>query len=291
MSNRITGHTRLYALLGTPVGHSGSPKMYNYCFETLGIDGVYVALDVDLARLPAAMAGIQAMGFAGLNITMPCKQAVMAYLDEISPEAQVMQACNVVVNQQGRWVGYNTDGVGYVEDLKAHGVDVAGKAVTVLGAGGAGTAIAVQCALSGAREVRICNRKGRSYPNAEAVAQRIREHVPGCSVQVLDLEDPAGMQHCVDSCDILANATSVGMGADTEGMPLPSGVRLRPELVVTDAVYFPRQTRLLREAAAQGCQTVNGTGMLIRQGAAALKLFCGAEMPVDAVYQLVFGQE
>ena len=290
MSSYIDGHTRLYALLGSPVGHSGSPKMHNYCFAKRGVNSVYVALEVTLDRLPQAMAGVKAMGFGGLNITMPCKRAVMDYLDEISPEARLMNACNVAVNQDGKWVGYNTDGAGYVQDLLAHGVDVAGKTVAVLGAGGAGTAIAVQCVLSGAKELFVFNRRsGPSFARALEMQARLAAEVPGCPVTVCDLEDTALLREKLAACDILANATRVGMAPDVDGMPIPDGSCLRPGLVVTDAIYNPRTTRLLETARAAGCQTLDGTGMLIQQGAAAFKLFTGEEMPVDEVYQLVFG--
>ena len=292
MQELIDGHTRLYALLGSPVGHSGSPKMYNYCFSKLGINSAYVALDVTLDRLPAAMQGVKAMGFAGLNITMPCKRAVMEYLDEISPEAQLMQACNVAVNRDGHWVGYNTDGVGYVQDLAAHGVDVAGKVISVLGAGGAGTAIAVQCVLSGAKELFLFNRRsGASWERAQALQQRLAQAVPGCVVTVCDLEDAACVQEKLAGSEILANATRVGMAPDMDRMPIPSAEFLHAGMVVTDAIYNPRKTKLLQAADAAGCQTLDGTGMLVQQGAAALKLFAGAEMPVDEVHALVFGAE
>ncbi len=288
MDNRITGHTNTLALLGSPVGHSGSPAMYNYCFEKLGIDCVYVALDVTLEKLPDAMAGVKAMGFKGLNITMPCKSEVIKYLDEISPAAKLMNACNVAVNEGNRWVGHNTDGMGYVENLKAHGVDVKDKVITILGAGGAGTAIAVQCALSGAKELYIFNMKDAFFPRAEEMARKINEAVPQCKTGVYDLGDAEMLKKCAERSDIFANATRAGMSPDIDTMPIPSVDVLNPKLVVTDTVYNPRETRLLREAAALGCKTVDGTGMLIHQGAAALKLFTGADMPVDEVYDLIF---
>ncbi|MEG2368126.1 MAG: shikimate dehydrogenase, partial [Oscillospiraceae bacterium] len=159
MEKRISGTTKVMALIGSPVGHSGSPAMYNYCFQKDGYDGAYVAFDVTLDTLKDAMAGIKALNLQGINITMPCKSAVIEYLDEISPAAKLIGACNVAVNKDGRWQGHNTDGIGFVENLKAHGVDVAGKNLCVIGAGGAGTAIIVQCALSGAKSISVFNLK------------------------------------------------------------------------------------------------------------------------------------
>ncbi len=290
MQSSITGHTKTFALIGTPVGHSGSPAMYNYCFQKLGIDSVYVALDVTLDKLEAAMGGIKAMGFSGINITMPCKSEVMKYMDEISPAAKLMNSCNVAVNENGHWVGHNTDGLGYVENLKAHGIDVAGKTITLLGAGGAGTAIAVQCALSGAKEIFIYNMKDAFFPRAEDMAKKIGEAVPACKISVYDLSDAAMLKQCANVSQILANATRAGMSPDVDTLPIPSTDILNSSLIVTETVYNPRETRLLREAAALGYRTVDGTGMLIHQGAAALKLFTGADMPVDEVHALIFGK-
>lgn len=283
MENRINGHTQTLALIGSPVGHSGSPAMYNYCFEKLGFDMVYVAFDVTLERLPIVMTGIKAMNFHGINITMPCKSAVLEYLDEISDAAKLMGACNTAVNIDGRWHGHNTDGIGFVENLKAHGVDVAGKRLTLLGCGGAGTAIAVQAALSGAAAVSIFNQKDPFFAKAEQTAANIGKAVPGCRVTVNDLGDAAAIAASVAESDILVNASRAGMAPDTDSMSLPSAEVLRPGLVVCDTVYNPKETKLLRLAAEKGCIAVGGTGMLLYQGAAAFKLYTGADMPVDEV--------
>ncbi len=283
MDNRITGKTRTLALIGSPVGHSGSPAMYNYCFDKLGFDCVYVAFDVPLEKLGDAMTGIKALNFRGINITMPCKSAVLSYMDEVSPAAKLMGACNTALNDNGRWIGHNTDGVGYVESLKAEGVDIAGKRITIMGAGGAGTAIAVQCALSGAKQISIFNLKDEFFTRAEKTAENICSELHDCSVRVHDLSDENALLNSVMNSDILANTTRAGMAPDLNKMPISSTEVLRAGLVVTDTIYNPRETRLLREAKAAGCVTVGGTGMLIYQGAAAFRLYTGAEMPVDEI--------
>ena len=283
MDNRITGKTQTLALIGSPVGHSGSPAMYNYCFEKLGLDCVYVAFDVPLEKLDAAMTGIKALNFRGINITMPCKSAVLSYMDEVSPAAKLMGACNTALNENGRWIGHNTDGVGYVDSLRAGGVDIAGKRITIMGAGGAGTAIAVQCALSGAKQISIFNLKDEFFTRAEKTAENICSELHGCSVRVHDLSDEAALLDSVMNSDILANTTRAGMAPDLDKMPISSTEVLRKGLVVTDTIYNPRETKLLREAKAAGCVTVGGTGMLIYQGAAAFRLYTGSEMPVDEI--------
>lgn len=289
MDYNISGKTRTLALIGSPVGHSASPAMYNYCFEKLGFDCVYVAFDVSLETLPAAMTGIKALNFRGINITMPCKAAACAYMDELSPAARLMGACNTAVNENGRWIGHNTDGLGYVESLKAEGVDVAGKRITILGAGGAGTAIAVQCALSGASQINIFNLRDEFYVRAEKTAESICKELNQCSVRVHDLADEKALCEAIAQSDILANTTRAGMAPEIDTMPISSTEMLRPGLVVTDTVYNPRETKLLRAAKAAGCTAIGGVGMLVYQAAAALKLYTGADMPIDEVHARFFG--
>lgn len=284
----ISGKTKTLALIGSPVGHSGSPAMYNYCFEKLGDDCVYVAFDVNLDTLEDAMRGIKAMGFKGINITMPCKSAVIPYLDDISPAAKLMNACNVAVNEDGRWIGHNTDGMGFVNNLKAHGFEIAGKRLTILGAGGAGTAVAVQCALSGSTEIRIFNLKDAFYGRAEQTGRSISDAVTGCKVTVGDLEDEKLLEESIAASDFLINATRSGMAPNTEEMPLKSTTGFHRGLIVCDTVYNPRETKLILAAKDLGCRTVPGIGMLVQQGASAYKLFTGKEMPVEEVTQRFF---
>lgn len=288
MDKRISARTQTLALIGSPVGHSGSPAMYNYCFAKLGFDCVYVAFDVTLDKLGEAVNGIKAMNFKGINVTMPCKSAVLEYMDKVSPEAKLMGAVNTAVNDNGIWTGYNTDGRGYVENLKASGIDISGKTITVLGAGGAGTAIAVQCALSGAKEIFVFNLRDPFFPRAEQTAANISSEVPTCKVSVYDLADENKLAECIRNSDILANTTRAGMSPDVDLMPIPSANVLRKGLIVSDTVYNPKETKLLRLAKESGCTAIAGTGMLIYQGAAAFKLYTGADMPVDEVRSLFF---
>ena len=157
MDSRISGHTGLLALIGSPVGHSGSPAMYNYSFERLGLDYVYVAFDIKVEEVADAIAAMRTFKMRGCNVTMPCKTEVVKYMDELSPAAQIIGAVNTIVNDNGRLTGHITDGEGFVHNLKDHGIDIKGKKITVAGGGGAATAIQVQCALDGAREISIFN--------------------------------------------------------------------------------------------------------------------------------------
>lgn len=288
MEPRISGRTRLYGLLGSPVGHSGSPAMYNYSFDRLGIDGVYLAFDVPLDELADGVAAMRALHVGGFNVTMPCKSAVLQYLDELTPAVRLIGACNTVtVDGDGRLTGYNTDGTGFVRNLREHGVDVGGKRLVVFGAGGAAPAVCAQAALEGAAQVSIFNRNDEFYSNGQRVAQRIAQAVPGCRTEIHCLEDREAVSEAVAGCDILVNATKAGM-CPLDDVTLVDPSLFRQELVVADTVYNPRETRMLREAKAAGCRTVGGLGMLLWQGSAAFKLFTGKEMPHKEVQEKFF---
>lgn len=288
MERQITGKTQLLAVIGSPVSHSGSPAMHNYGFELLGLDHVYLAFDIPVEKAGEAIAAAKTFHMKGLNVTMPLKQAVMEHLDELTPAVQLIRACNTIVNEDGKWVGYNTDGIGYVLSLQARGVSVEGKKLVILGAGGAGTAIFVQTALNGAAEVAIFNRPGSSFRRAEETAHLLAARAPGCRVEVCDLTDQVLLRDKIAACDILANATNVGMAPDADGCILEDCDVLREGLVVTDAVYEPRETVLLKEAAKRGCVTVDGKAMLLWQGVEAFRLFTGHDMPVEQVREKFF---
>lgn len=284
LKEAITGHTGLLALIGSPVGHSGSPAMYNYSFAKLGLDYVYVALDVKEDQVKDAIAAMRLFNMKGGNVTMPDKTEAAKYMDELSEAAQIIGAINTIVNDNGRLVGHITDGVGFVNNLKDHGIDIKGKKLVVAGGGGAATAIQVQCALDGAREITIFNKKDAFFERTLATAEKIRKAVPGIVVNVYDIDDTAKMTAEIQSADIFANATIVGMRPKLEDQSVVKDLSaFRPGLVVADAVYNPEETKMLREAKEAGCICIGGKGMLLWQGVAAFKLFTGEDMPVAEV--------
>ena len=289
MESRISGHTKLYCLIGSPVGHSGSPAMYNYSFARTGVDAAYLAFDIPLEQTVAGVAALKALGVGGFNVTMPDKTAVAGIVDELSPAAKLIGACNTVtVGEDGRLTGHNTDGVGFVRNLREHGVEVRGQKLVVLGAGGAATAICVQAALDGAAEIAIFNRKDEFYPNGEHTVEKLSQAVPACRGSITSLEDRAALNQAVASCDILVNATKVGM-KPLDGETLIDPAWFRPDLVVADTVYSPRETRMIQEARAAGCRAaIGGIGMLLWQGVAAFQLFTGKEMPAQEVLEKFF---
>lgn len=286
----IDGHTKMYCLIGSPVGHSGSPAMYNYSFDRLGINAAYLAYEVPLEKTGEAVAALKLLGCGGFNVTMPCKTEVTKYLDRLSPACELIGASNcVVVEADGTLTGHNTDGLGFVANLRVHGVDVKDKRMVILGAGGAGTAVTMQSAVDGASEIHIFNRKGYTfYPNAELTVKKITERIPACKASVTDLADKEALAEAVRNCDILVNATKVGM-APLDGETLIDPSLFRADLVVADTVYNPKETRMILEAKAAGVKAaIGGIGMLLRQGVEGFRLYTGREMPADEVMDKFF---
>ncbi len=287
---KISGTTKLYGLLGSPVEHSKSPAMYNYCFEKWGLDNVYLAFDVPVEQTGAAVQAFRIMGMKGANVTMPCKQAIVPFLDERSDAVRLSGACNTIVKTDGKLKGYNTDGEGYVINLRAHGVDIRDKKLVLLGAGGASTAIQVQTLLDGAAEVAVFNQRDAFWERAEEKIRELQKEFPDRTIELLDLADETLLADRLRKADILTNATRVGMKPLDDVSLIKDLSLLRPGLVVVDTVYEPEETKLLRDAKARGCQTVGGLGMLLYQGAAAVKLYTGREMPVDEIRAELYGK-
>ena len=289
MESRITGTTGLMALIGSPVSHSGSPAMYNYSFDKLGLDYVYVALDVKEDQVAEAISAMRLFNMRGGNVTMPDKTEAAKYMDELTPAAKIIGAINTILNENGHLTGHITDGEGFVNNLKSEGVDVKGKKLVVCGGGGAATAIQVQCALDGAREISIFNKKDAFFERTIQTAEKIKNAVPGVIVNVFDIDDTDKMTAEANSSDIFVNATVVGMKPDLADMSVVKDLSaFRPGLVVCDAVYNPEITKMLRDAESCGCKCIGGKGMLLWQGVAAFKFFTGCDMPVDEVKERFF---
>lgn len=281
----ISGRTRVLAFFGSPSEHTTSPALHNEAFAQLGLDCVYVAFDVGAEKIGDAVRAMRALNFLGANVSMPCKTAVMPFLDEIDQAAALCGAVNTIVSDHGRLKGYSTDGAGWLASLRDRGVDVTGQKLTLVGCGGAGKAIAVQAALEGAREIALFNVRDRFWDRCEAAVRDIESHT-ACRVRLFELDEnsPAAMETLreeIASSALLANATGVGMGALEGRTYLPGADFLRPGLVVTDVIYSPPETALLALARQAGCRTINGKGMLFYQGAAAFKLWTGRDMPIE----------
>lgn len=287
MAERITGKTKLIGLLGTPISHSLSPTMHNEAFAKLGLDYVYLAFDVGNEQLANVIQGFRALGIRGCNVTMPNKTMVLKYLDKLSPASGLAGAVNTVVNDNGVLTGHITDGTGYMRALKEENIDIIGQKMTIVGAGGAATAICIQAALDGVKEISIFNRKDQFYARAEETVQNIITKTD-CKVQLFDLEDQDVLRREIAESAIFTNATSVGMKPLEGQSVIEDPSLLRPDLVVSDVVYIPKKSRLLEMAEEQGCRTINGLGMMLWQGARAFEIWTGKEMPVDYIKELLF---
>ena len=263
-----------------PIRHSSSPAMHNAAFAKLGLDYAYLAFEVDNDSLEGAVQGIRSLKLVGSNVSMPNKTVVHKYLDKLSPAAEMCGAVNTIVNEDGVLTGHITDGTGYMMSLKDNGVDVIGKKMTIVGAGGAATAIEIQAALDGVAEISIFNRKDEFWANAEETVRKINEKT-NCKAQLFDLADLDKLKEEIANSYIFTNATGMGMKPLEGKTYIPDKSFLRPDLIVSDVVYYPRETELLRMAKEVGCKTMNGLGMMLFQGAAAFKMWTGEDMPIE----------
>ena len=279
---RIDATFQTCALLGFPAHHSMGPAIHNTAFDELGLPFVYVAHDVAPAELPAAMAGIRALGYRGLSITMPHKVAALDLVDEVDATAKAIGCINTVVNQNGRLSGSNSDGRGAVDALLRAGVSLLGKRVLVLGSGGAARAIAMTVALHGQpAEMEIL---GVVEPELGRLGEDISRYAPA-PVRTHLLDD-AALSVAIERAEILLQCTPVGMLPETERTLVPSRL-LRSDLVVFDAVYNPRRTRLLREAASNGCRVVEGMEMFLGQAMVQFELWTGKPAPMEAMRRVI----
>jgi shikimate dehydrogenase len=286
-----SGHLRQLGVIGHPVAHSISPAMHNEAFRNQHMNCYYGAFAVEPADLQAAVAGVRALGFLGVNVTIPHKEAVMAYLDEVAPTARQVGAVNTIVNRGGRLIGYNTDGWGFICSLDEAGVKLKGLHAVVLGAGGAARAIALHLALAGVAVLTVSNRtpeRARALVrDVQAVLQEGRPPTPELrAVEAFSSEERAAL---IDA-GLVVNCTPLGMHGDHHGQSPVKEINLLPQqAVVYDTVYRPAETRLLKEARLRGLRTIGGLGMLVHQGACAWEYWFGRRGPVPVMHQAARG--
>lgn len=284
---KITGHTKLTGLLGSPVAHSISPMMHNESFRMLGLDYAYLAFDVGTDRLEAAVEGLKALQVKGFNLTMPDKVLMCSLCDRLSPAAEITGAVNTVNNENGILTGHTTDGTGYMRAVKDAGHDIIGKKMTIFGAGGAGSSVFVQAALDGVSEIAVFNRRTPFFERAEELIKKLRERT-SCRIRLYDYDDENVLRREIGESTILVNATTLGMTPEVDKCILRDSAMLRPGLIVSDLIYDPRETKFLRMAREAGCDTFNGLYMLLYQGAEAFQIWTGQEMPVEHIKELFF---
>ena len=283
----ITGSTKLTGLLGSPVAHSKSPAMHNEAFRLLGLDYVYLCFDVDENNMESAVEGLRTLGVAGFNCTMPDKTAICELLDDLSPAAKMIGAVNTVVNENGRYIGHNTDGIGYMQSVKDAGFDIKGETMTLLGAGGAASSIFVQAALDGVKKINLFSIKDRFWEKAEKMVDMVNSNTD-CDAKLIELGNDDILNEAISNSKILTNATSVGMAPNTDNCIVKDFSIFNENLIVSDVIYNPMETKLLKIAKEHGCPTFNGIYMLLYQGAEAFKLFTGKDMPVEEIKKKYF---
>jgi shikimate dehydrogenase len=267
----INGKTTLVGLIGWPVSHSFSPQMHNAALKALGLNWVYLPLPVPPSRVSDALRGLHALGFRGVNVTVPHKEVVIPFLDEVSPAATAVGAVNTILveEESGRLVGYNTDWRGFLADLQALDVPLNGRDCLVLGAGGSARGIVYALNQGGARVVLLARRVEQARELAAHLGDGAVERVLPFS----ELAEAAAYSRA----PLIINSTPLGMSPYVEGSPWPDEVPFPAGTFVYDLVYNPRETLLMRQARQAGCRTSNGLGMLLRQGAVSFALWSGLQ--------------
>ena len=278
---KIDGYTRLAAVVANPIKHSISPFIHNSAFEATNTNGVYLAWEVDATELAETVANIRRYQMYGINLSMPYKEQVIPYLDQLSEEACLIGAVNTVVNREGTLIGYNTDGKGFFKSLPSF--KISKKRLVLLGAGGAAKAILAQAILDGVSQISVFVRSS-SMEKTRPYLEKI-QNATGFRVDLLALEDIQELQDSITQADLLVNATSVGM--DGSSQPIPTSIVLPEKLMVADVIYQPFETPFLKWAKEQGNQSINGLGMLLYQAAEAFELWTGKEMPTDQIWELL----
>ena len=278
---KIDGYTRLAAVVANPIKHSISPFIHNSAFEATNTNGVYLAWEVDATELAETVANIRRYQMYGINLSMPYKEQVIPYLDQLSEEACLIGAVNTVVNREGTLIGYNTDGKGFFKSLPSF--KISKKRLVLLGAGGAAKAILAQAILDGVSQISVFVRSS-SMEKTRPYLEKI-QNATGFRVDLFALEDVQDLQDSITKADLLVNATSVGM--DGSSQPIPTSIVLPEKLMVADVIYQPFETPFLKWAKEQGNQSINGLGMLLYQAAEAFELWTGKEMPTDQIWELL----
>lgn len=279
---KITGSTKIAGIFGDPIGHTLSPHMHNAAFESVGLDIVFLPFHVrsdDGEALKKAVEAVRALNMIGVNVTIPHKEKVIKHLDWVDDDAALMGAVNTIVNRDGRLMGYNTDGTGFLESLALDtGLFPGGKRALIIGAGGAARSIAYALLKNGAISVVIAN---RTIERADSLVRELSERFKKPSVEAVALSDVALLSTQLSSADLVVNTTSLGMmGKGEPEVPLAS---FKGSAVVSDIVYRPLETAFLKKAALAGLKCHTGLGMLVHQGAIAFELWTGEKAPVEVM--------
>lgn len=274
--NTITGYTGLYGIVANPIKHSFSPMMHNTAFQTLGIDDVYLAFEVNDDQLDDYITSVKTLNIKGFNISMPYKIKIMKYLDEMTQEAQLCQAVNTVKNENGKLIGHISDGKGFFMSCVEKGWDIRNQKIVVLGAGGAACAIIVALALQGAKEIIVYNRSDKPF------IKELNDKLE-CPIVLKSLSDLESLKEDLKDTYLLIQTTGIGMEPNTDQCLIPDSSYLPTTLKVADIIYNPLETKLLTMAKEKGLEYMNGEGMILYQGAVSFEFWTGQKMPIPEV--------
>ena len=272
--------SELVGAFGCPIDENPTGVMEEAAFAAAGLDYRYLTIKVDREDIETAMKAVRALHMRGINLTIPHKVSAIPFVDELSPEAQIIGAINIVVNNDGVLWGDNTDGKGFLKSLTDRGITVEGKTITVLGAGGASRAISVVCALQGASRLHIIN---GSVERGSELVTLLTEKTPA-KADLIRWENTTAIP---DATDILVNATSVGLYPNVDQKPDIDYDTIQSKMVVCDVIFNDPNSLFLQESAQRGAVTVNGLGMLVNQGALNFKLWTGQDAPVDVMTEVL----
>ena len=271
----------LVGVFGQPVAENPGVVIQDAAFEAMGLERWhFLTLDVDKDKLEDAIQGLKAFKMRGINCTIPHKIEVMKYLDEISESARLIGAVNMIVNENGRLFGENTDGKGFMMSLASNGIDVKGKKVVVFGAGGAARAICVEMGLAGVADITIVNR-AQDRPLGDALMEIIRNNTKA-EVRYIDWDGPFSVP---EGTDIVVNATSVGLYPDVDAIPNIDLDSIKPEMFVQDVIPNPTESALIKEMRRRGIPCATGAGMLINQAALNIEMWTGKGPDKEVMYK------
>lgn len=275
---RINGKTKIIGIIGDPVEHSISPQMHNAAYEELDINYCYIPFHVKKDGLENTADSLRSLNICGFNVTVPHKENIIKYLDEIDNNAKIIGAVNTVKNNKGRLIGYNTDAIGFMDSLKLDAkVSANNKKVLLLGAGGAARAISCGLCISNIAEIAITD---IDKEKAHALFAHLKKHF---NIPIKTLFTKKEIDNYLNECSILINATPIGMAPKIAESPIELVEIFNKNIFIYDIIYVPPKTKLLKNAAFLKLKTANGLGMLIRQGAAAFKIFTGIKAPYEVM--------
>ena len=282
MRDSFFANTELIGLIGHPIKHSYSPFIQNYAFELMNLDYVYLPFDIPTENIKSAVNGILALELKGLNVTLPHKEKIIKFLDELSEEASIIGAVNTIVNDHGKLIGYNTDAHGILETLLPYKDKISGTKVTVIGAGG--SARAVIYTLLRHFKPEVINIINRTHQRADTLVNDFSLKMRYDSFHTFELFPPDNAETLSNS-RLIINATTMGMFPDVDDTITDLEESFNEEQIVFDLIYNPTKTNFLEMAEMQGAKVVGGLKMLISQAAKSFELWTGVEMPMDKITQ------